>query len=528
VSTDDLREAARQALAGLPTCDDAGLAEATALVEQLCEVRDYDLMGRLVEAISRRAPANATNRRLYGQFLIDTGKVTAAVDLLEALVARLPDTDPEHAEATGLLGRACKQLFVDAADKTGAGARTALERAIAVYRRPYERNPANTWHGVNLVALLTRARELQIDCAPDLDARAVARQLVATLEATPAPARRRDPWFLPTLAEATLGLGDWDAVERHLRAYVAARDVSAFHVASTLRQFTQVWDVAARDARGRRTVDILRARLLELPGGGVELGPAELQRLRAQAAPPRAQLEAILGDEGPQTYAWWRTGLDRAAGVAAVRRRLGRRVGTGFLVRAGDLGRAPADELLVLTNYHVVNGEGAYQGLCPEDAEVVFEAVDPDRAFAVAEILVSSPPEAHDASLLRLETPVTGITPLPISRHLPEVSESARVYVIGHPGGRELQFSLQDNVLLDHEAPPHGHPQIPGVVRLHYRAPTEGGSSGSPVFDAQGWRVVALHHKGGRTGMPMLNGKPGTYAANEGVSIASIADLCSQ
>jgi hypothetical protein len=34
--------------------------------------------------------------------------------------------------------------------------------------------------------------------------------------------------------------------------------------------------------------------------------------------------------------------------------------------------------------------------------------------------------------------------------------------------------------------------------------------------------VIALHHKGGEAGMPKLNGKQGTYAANEGISIESI------
>ena len=61
------------------------------------------------------------------------------------------------------------------------------------------------------------------------------------------------------------------------------------------------------------------------------------------------------------------------------------------------------------------------------------------------------------------------------------------------------------------------------MCRLHYRAPTEGGSSGSPVFNSRLWQVIALHHKGGKIGMPKVNGKEGTYAANEGVSIQSIA-----
>jgi V8-like Glu-specific endopeptidase len=57
---------------------------------------------------------------------------------------------------------------------------------------------------------------------------------------------------------------------------------------------------------------------------------------------------------------------------------------------------------------------------------------------------------------------------------------------------------------------------------VHYRAPTEGGSSGSPVFNSRLWQVIALHHKGGKIGMSKLNGKSGTYAANEGIAIQSI------
>jgi hypothetical protein len=121
-----------------------------------------------------------------------------------------------------------------------------------------------------------------------------------------------------------------------------------------------------------------------------------------------------------------------------------------------------------------------------------------------------------------LNEPVAGITPLPIAKALPTVEDSARVYIIGHPGGRDLQFSLQDNALLAHEGPTAGKPAIEGVWRVHYRAPTEGGSSGSPVFNGSLWEVIALHHVGGKTGMSRLNGDAGTYAANEGIALLSI------
>jgi hypothetical protein len=520
-TVDELREQTEDALRNLAgLCSDDELAVAKVLVECLRNVREYDSMGRLAEAVSRRDPKDAKNRRLYAQYLIDTGMPTVAIDLLRALARRLPKTHPEFAEATGLLGRAYKQIFYDAGDKTSAGAREALKQAIDAYRRPFEEDPVNAWHGVNLVALLTRARALGLRVAADLHPKDVAKQVIGQLEKTPPD--RRDEWFLPTLAEASLGLGDWNEVEKKVRSYAASADVQAFQIASTLRQFTQVWDLEAVDARGRGLVDILRARLIELPSGELNIGADELQRLRKEPDPDRSQLEAVLGEKGPETYRWWKTGLDRALAVAAIRQRLGGRIGTGFLLRAGELGLAPSDELLVMTNFHVVNEHGASPGIRPEEAEIVFEAVDPASSYAVERILWTSSPDHHDASLLRLAEPVKNIDPLPVAKGLPALEEQARVYLIGHPGGRDLAFSFQDNYLLDHEGPPKGRPQIPGVCRVHYRAPTEAGSSGSPVFNSRLWEVIALHHKGGKLGMPKLNGGSGTYAANEGISIESI------
>ena len=132
------------------------MADAKDLVEALRNALLYEEMGKLAEAVSRRDPKDARNRRLYGQYLINTGKATAAIDLLTPLAQRLPKDDPEFAEAMGLIGRANKQIFFDAGDKADASAHAALGQAVAAYRVPFEQSPSrNTWHGVNLVALLS-------------------------------------------------------------------------------------------------------------------------------------------------------------------------------------------------------------------------------------------------------------------------------------------------------------------------------------------------------------------------------------
>ncbi|GLS17007.1 hypothetical protein GCM10007874_00220 [Labrys miyagiensis] len=521
VSTlDEVRQKAEVSLRRLRRLSAEDFAIMKTQVENLRDARQYDLMSKLAEAICRHDPEDAKNRRLYAQCLIELGNVTAAIDVLKALRAR-PNLKPsEYVEAGGLLGRAYKQIFLELSDKASPEARDALKNAIASYREPYEADPALTWHGVNLVALLKHARRLDISVGSDLDPLVIAGKIVATLLTVPDD--KRDDWHSATLAEAHLGLGDWDAVEREIKAYAAGERTKAFLVAGTLRQLTDIWGLdSGNDLRGRSIVAALRARLLQLENQDLRLTPSDVTELRS-FEPQRATLEAVLGKDGPKTYEWMRRGLERAAAVASIRLKDFGRVGTGFLVRAGDFGLEPPDDLLVLTNWHVVNPLGLSPGIRPEEAEVIFEAADTAKRYNIASVVWTRPVARHDATFLKLEGEVTKIEPMPLARDLPVVEEAARVYVIGYPGGRELSVSLQDNQLLDHEGPPNSNSLVPGVCRVHYRTPTERGSSGSPVFDAKMWHVIALHHAGSERPVPMLNGKTGTYLANEGISTLSI------
>jgi hypothetical protein len=549
----------------------ATLAQARKLLKELRGIRAFAALTQLAEAVCRADAADAQSRCLYAQALIDTGSCAAALGLLGVLTRDLPKADASWAEAWGLTGRAHKQVFFDAVRDgagTSAAARQALAHATQAYAKPYKADPgANAWQGLNVLALATRARrEGWKDIAQGIDTAKLAHRLAEQLSGL--PAAQRDEWYLPTLAEVELGRtlagGPLRPLQDVLAAYLKKGKPSAFQVASTLRQFTEAWALdtigvgtpgvvlrSAEDARWLRGLpDILRALLLKLPGGMLLLGPNQVSAVIGPAArgrgaageaastksalsvisePSTGQLEAVLGADGPQTFQWWRAGIEAARAVAVVRSRMGKRLGSGFLVRAVDLGIAEpaAGEALLLTNFHVCNPQGETPGIRPEDAEVVFEADETGKPRKVLGLVWCSPVARHDAALLRITGAPTGVQPLPLSIDLPAVpppeeKKRPRVYVVGYPGGRELSFSFQDNELLDHEGAPAGKPQIDGVCRVHYRAPTEGGSSGSPVFEGEMWKVVALHHRGGKFGMPRLNGVAGTYAANEGLGMAAL------
>jgi V8-like Glu-specific endopeptidase len=178
----------------------------------------------------------------------------------------------------------------------------------------------------------------------------------------------------------------------------------------------------------------------------------------------------------------------------------------------------------VVTNWHVTSNPPRHPlALDPKGATAIFEADHASRRYPLTGILFES--ETLDCTVLAVKDVPARIVPLPIhDGPLPSYDENSPglVYIIGYPGGRNLTYSLRDNEVLDHEGPPDGKPPVRTLRRIQYRATTEPGSSGSPVFDAEGWRVLALHHAGHATDMERLNGHRGTWPANEGILMLSI------
>ena len=249
------------------------------------------------------------------------------------------------------------------------------------------------------------------------------------------------------------------------RKYLSAKDVDAFAVAGTLRQFTEIWGLRV-DGPGGELIPVLRAALLLHNHGRLDLTPAQVHRMHGAKA---NAFERILGDGGLETYRWMCQGIERARAIAKIRQSDGRGVGTGFLVRGRELYAALGDEILLLTNAHVLSDDAAHRAaVSPDDAQISFEALaEPGgtaRWHRITEVVWNSGPEALDASLVRLDLPPKDVEPCPIANNLPRPDENQRVYVIGHPLGGELSFSLQDNRLIDHEGPPNGQPSRIGPL----------------------------------------------------------------
>jgi hypothetical protein len=481
-------------------------ADARRLLGKLRRKRRFHLMTRLADALIEAGQRAPQIRRQYAQSLIDQGILAAARLVLQAVLEDSASSEGERQEARGLIGRIYKQLYVNAASHATPRAREHLLRALSEYLDVYRLEPSRyLWHGINAAALLARAQRDGLAVAGLPDFKELASEILITLEARARSATEAIPAFdVATTLEALVALGRPGEAASKALEYGAADGADAFEIASTLRQLETVWHLDDAKPPGNSILPTLRAALLRREGAVLQV---EASRIDEEIASVEA-LERVLGTTGSRTLAWYRTGLERCGAIARIERLDGRGHGTGWLVRAEEFvpGRPG---VLVLTNAHVVGRTRGHDALEPRDAQVHFQVAG--RVCPVKEVLWSSPVDELDASLLVLDGDAPDVEPLPLQRGDVAMTEPPpRLYIIGHPGGRDLEISLQDNHLIASRTP-----------YLHYRTPTEGGSSGSPVFEGAGWRVVALHHAT-RSGVQSLDGPGATYAANEGIAIDAI------
>lgn len=166
--------------------------------------------------------------------------------------------------------------------------------------------------------------------------------------------------------------------------------------------------------------------------------------------------------------------------------------GTGWLI-------APN---LLLTNHHVIEarerkeGKISHQDFCTQakGAVVRFDFNDNSEnyvEFQSIELIDAN--EELDYALLSIgnESILTqnerkllsdwGF--LKVASSQPELIKGTNLNIIQHPGGRPKELAIRTNFYLNTTRKRH---------RLHYLSDTEGGSSGSPIFN-DNWEVIGLH-----------------------------------
>jgi hypothetical protein len=489
---------------------------ARALLAALRKKRQFPLVVKVAEAFVRSGQNAPRIRRQYAQALIEQGVLLASEPLLQELTFGPLAGESEVAEAHGLLGRIYKQLYINAAAPSSPYARVFFERALSEYSQMYRLRPdRNTWHGINAVALMRRGVRDGV-YADGPAATEIAARIIAAL---PQLSQMREAFDLATYLEALIALDRREEAVAASLAYVQHPDADAFEIGSTLRQLEEVWQLDPDTPPGQTILPLLRAARLKREGGALETGPAQVDtelRVVRQAmndVQASSRLEKVFGDDRTVTLGWYETGLLRTKSVARVERLNGKGHGTGWLVSSEDFfpgGVFPdgKPQQLLLTNAHVVNREGAGGGLSPDEARANFQGLG--RVVTFDRIVWSSPPDKCDATFLTIKgSPVDAATVPVLKKRVRFTEPASRLYIIGHPGGRDLELSLHDNRLIDCDD------QL-----LRYRTPTEGGSSGSPVFEADDWRAVGLHHAGGT--FDRLDKQPPPYEANEGITVLAI------
>jgi len=167
------------------------------------------------------------------------------------------------------------------------------------------------------------------------------------------------------------------------------------------------------------------------------------------------------------------------------------------LIDGSLFGEALKDLPILLTCHHVIPGWRDVSPLSSlSDVTVVFEGMLEDPSPRVTakchHILIEFASEQLNYTLVLLDRWPGVVADCLLAPQLPP--PGSKVFVVSYPRGGGLAVSLDDNevVALEGErSQSRGGPDR--VHRLHYRAPTEPGSSGGPVFN-ENWELVAIHN----------------------------------
>ena len=499
---------------------------------------DMKMIGEKLLAQGERKPLFM---KLHGQALIELKEAAAGELMLkqaEDLAKRTHDT-VELIDIYGSLGRIQKDRFVEIDTKNARARQDALDKGLGYYRlgKKLLNKESNLYHAVNVMALALAGHRAGLKVPKDLSLKHVKKLALQIRAHVDSQDPNIQDWDYANAAEASLALEDYPEARRRLDEYARENIRDAFSLNSTLRQITMLWGVTVGGKHGD-VVEGLQMALMAADNGAT-LSPQGVKQLLD--APNEARFEAIFNGETGISVQTAYKALGMSCFVGKVLHG-DRPKGTGFLIRAKDL-LPPGSEALIqkyeisewlfLTNAHVISPTGEHGAIPHESAQIEFQMASAGTRFKALRTLWWSPAtDGHDCTIVELDGHPqfsAGVAPAAISAHLPqcrfppgEKAARPRVLVLGHPDGRSLEITFNNNLLLDHDGPGVGQSFGTKPVRVQYRAPTEPGSSGSPVFDADSLRLIAIHHRGAVPPIDPAFGDAARYQANQGMALRAI------
>lgn len=521
----DLSAAVREIADSLGRKDDSTKAsEIRAACRILNKYQYFEQTAVLGQSWVQSLGFDAVIARHHAQALINLSALDSAEQLLKKGLAVIQtvgadiQAKSEITEYEGLLGRIMKQRFVNTGDHE------SLLNAITQYQRQYDGPAKPYWHGINLVALRARGERegLRRDDSPAVSAlaSAVFRRVLSSYKKDAS-----DPWLASTLSEASLALGKCEQAELWLYRFLHHLKVQPFDIDSYDRQLREIWGgsvLGGGNVCADRLTTIISNHLMRSQKRW-SISSHAVQSTIAQISDDPLSLEKNFSGEYSFGLGTIKSMLAACASIGCVTNTRGERLGTGFLVRGSFLKHEFGEKVLFITNAHVIS-DTVPNAIPPKEALVTFEvestAAGSPVFYQADEIIFTSPPgklglccpgyEQLDVTIVTLKGLTESFVGLKAATSLPLIDSKTKAYVVGHPRGSGLQFSLHDSMFLDFD----------DEERLvHYRTPTEPGSSGSPVFNSE-WQVIAVHH-GGSPSTPRLHGQ-GYYEANEGIALSAV------
>jgi nucleotide-binding universal stress UspA family protein len=472
-----------------------------------------DLIERMASAVLGSGIEQPFIQIAFARTQVDRGQWAAALSALQSLLPSLKPGSADQIEARLLIGRVCKELYLDADDPRATSSVRNLERAINEFYDVFRLDPREyVWAGSNVFALLLRAARdrVRLESAPD--ARHIASEVLA-LAISAAHTEPANVWNLATAFEACLALGrDEDAV-RWMDRLLSNPASGAFLLASQAQHLVRMWQLSIDKEPGTTLLSVLRgAALADHNARAVlPLAPGQLPN------DPDPGLLGALQAAHRELAQSYRTGAQLAQSVVRLVSPAGEKVAIGILLPGALLDSRLGEGVVMITAAHTFGTSSS-----PLDAadaagwRVSFVGQDQQQTqqgMRIREVLFWSPVDQLDVVVMGLDglPPAKGVLPIALGTPPDGAAGAsggagAQIRCIGPIGTTSESLAIVACPWVDSSGPV-----------LHYRIEGVPGSSGSPLFNER-WQLIGLQH----AMVPGAAGASGSETVGEGITIEAL------